>query len=135
MPLVRFVTAPGGSLHSDGGHGVALFQEPGVCAGRRPFRFRSEPLFEGRQHLQGRNGLLKPKTLRAGLVGVFWLSADGGGSLLAAALAGSLNFIQAWPGPRTSPPGAKAGGSIAVDAPGSGQERPPASRGSLRYID
>ncbi len=95
-PVVRFVADPGGSLHGGDGLGVALFQDPGVCAGRRPFRYRSGPLFEGRRHLQGRNDLLKSKARRAGLVGVFWLSADGGGSLLAAAaLAGSLDFIQA----------------------------------------
>ncbi len=68
MPLVRFVADPGGSLHGGDGLGVALFQEPGVCAGRRPFRFRSEPLFEGRQHPQGRSGPLEPKARRAGLV-------------------------------------------------------------------
>ncbi|MCP4692900.1 MAG: hypothetical protein GY859_32970 [Desulfobacterales bacterium] len=59
----------------------ALFQEPGVCDGRRPFRFRPGPLFEGRQHLQGRVGLLDPKTWRAGLAGVFGLSALCGPSL------------------------------------------------------
>ncbi len=35
------------------------------------------------------------------------------------------------PGPRTIPPAAKAGGFIAADAAGSGQERRPAARGTL----
>ncbi len=78
MPVVRFVAGPGGAPH---GGGLDVFQEPGVCNGRRPFRFRPGPLFEGQQHLQGRIGLLEPWARRACLVGVFGLSADGGGSL------------------------------------------------------
>ncbi len=34
MPVVRFIADPGGSFHG-AGLDVALFQEPGVCAGRR----------------------------------------------------------------------------------------------------
>ncbi len=79
--MVRFVAEPGGSIHGAGVLGIALFQEPDVCADRRPFRFRPGPLFGGRQQLQGRVGMLAPWQRRAGLVGVFGLSADGGGSL------------------------------------------------------
>ncbi len=56
-------------------------------------------------------------------------------ALSMAALAGALDFIQAWLEPRTSPPGAKAGGAIALNAFGCGQERRPAAREVLRCRD
>ncbi len=68
MSVVRFVADLGGSLHG-GGLYVAPLQELSVCDGRRPFRLR-----------RSRISLLEPKTRRAGLIGVFGLSADGGGS-------------------------------------------------------